>query len=406
MENFPAESRALISVPLGAVIKCHLGSTTRSKDAGTIRGRRLHFIWFAHQLRLLPSLLPVVKLSTEALNYIMAMFAAHLGSGNTLLHQTIRSKTVSTYCQHVANFLTLFDEHERDPRKLDKSSPTFAPVFKKVINELARYEDITTLKEPYTVAMQHRLVALCKTISNRDGIYCVLRDWFQVMLHAGGRRGEWAQPMGKYDLERPELDEKGITRAFLIGDIQMMLVGKRCITHATAIADHSLAQFTQLTWRTQKNGDHGEKKAFAASNRDPELSTPRAWARILERFLRFFPDQTPTEKQIPLGVFWDDIKNAPRLITSNEIQIVMRAIAMIEYNLDPIKDKDKLAKWVAHSLRVGGCVLLQALGFHSDDIQKLLRWHSDAWKDYTRDLAVVAQRHSNAIVDAGQLPCF
>jgi hypothetical protein len=66
--------------------------------------------------------------------------------------------------------------------------------------------------------------------------------------------------------------------------------------------------------------------------------------------------------------------NSSFYITSENIETAMRETAASYYELDPVKDKSALQKIPAHSLRVGACIILQAMGFVSHQIQHMLRW--------------------------------
>ena len=74
----------------------------------------------------------------------------------------------------------------------------------------------------------------------------------------------------------------------------------------------------------------------------------------------------------------------------------MQSLATTVY---AITDKKDLAKFSCHSIRVGACCILQAAGARPEFIKKQLRWNSDAWMAYTRDLAVLSHQH-NAIINA------
>ena len=65
-----------------------------------------------------------------------------------------------------------------------------------------------------------------------------------------------------------------------------------------------------------------------------------------------------------------------------------------------IKNKKTLNLWSPHSIRVGACVLLQAAGKNSDFIQQRLRWLSDAYKVYLRNLPQLAQQHNTIVTNA------
>ena len=93
-------------------------------------------------------------------------------------------------------------------------------------------------------------------------------------------------------------------------------------------------------------------------------------------------------------------------ITSDEIEAYMRALAVKTYNLDRVQDKAALQLWSAHSLRVGACVLLHAMGFAPQDIKWLLRWLSDAFMGYLRNIAILSDRQNRALAKAAAMPHY
>ena len=84
----------------------------------------------------------------------------------------------------------------------------------------------------------------------------------------------------------------------------------------------------------------------------------------------------------------------------------MRALAVKTYHLDPVQDRAALRLWSAHSLRVGACVLLHAMGFSPQDIKWLLRWLSDTFMAYLCNIATLATRHTRALDKAAAMPTY
>ena len=82
----------------------------------------------------------------------------------------------------------------------------------------------------------------------------------------------------------------------------------------------------------------------------------------------------------------------------------MRALAAKCYYLDPVVNKQELQLWSSHSLRVGACVVLHAMGFPPQDIKWLLRWLSDAFMAYLRNTNVLAGKHRRALDQAAAMP--
>ena len=58
-----------------------------------------------------------------------------------------------------------------------------------------------------------------------------------------------------------------------------------------------------------------------------------------------------------------------------------------------IKDKKELSKFTAHSIRVGACVNLHSQGQSGENIKFRLRWRSDAFMMYLKNIIASAERH-------------
>lgn len=82
----------------------------------------------------------------------------------------------------------------------------------------------------------------------------------------------------------------------------------------------------------------------------------------------------------------------------------MRSIAAHVYSLDPVKHKKELQLWSAHSFRVGACTLLHAMGYTGTEIKFLLRWRSDTFMDYLRNMTILSERHAETIDKASVMP--
>jgi len=127
----------------------------------------------------------------------------------------------------------------------------------------------------------------------------------------------------------------------------------------------------------------------------------RAITRIIQRFVRI---RCLTDYTTPLALYSSVTNAEPRFITSKDIEAVMRRVASRVYNIDPVKGKEALQRWSAHSLRVGACVILHAMGFTDTQIQWLLRWHSLAFMVYLQNTYFLASRQNLTLDMAGAMP--
>jgi hypothetical protein len=183
----------------------------------------------------------------------------------------------------------------------------------------------------------------------------VLADWFEVGLFWGLRKSEWAQDAGCHHLSSPKQSPLQRAQAFMLSDIKFKLLSGQCIP-ASQLGNTPLTNPVVQVWATrrwQKNHDNG---------------------------------------------------TAPRLVTSTNID--KRNTVSRVYNLDPVRHKTELPRWSSHSLRVGACTILHSMGFNNTQIKWLLRWRSDAFMTYLRNLAVNSRQHVLARDQAAVMPQF
>jgi hypothetical protein len=92
----------------------------------------------------------------------------------------------------------------------------------------------------------------------------------------------------------------------------------------------------------------------------------------------------------------DDVK----FITALDVERTLREIASKVYKLDPNKDK------LISSVSLVIPAVVHSLGFTEIQIQFLLRWRSNAFMTYLRNLAIIAEKQTQALDAAGAMPHF
>jgi hypothetical protein len=383
---------------LDAVFKCELGASKKPKEQRSICSMHIHFIWFLQQNKLYDSFFPLVQLPLESMNYVMACYACHLAMGHSLSSQTLRVGTIRKYLIAAASFVAVFDSVQgRDARK-EKGSDSLCPALDKVLKEQKWWEDVPDRREGWTVGLQLALMARYEGTPFL-GKHQAIIDWFVVALHGGFRRAEWAQDRGHSRINMAERNARNDPAAFCLDDIQFQGANGEPLPHSAVLSNPALARSLTVHWRMQKNGDHGEKNLFTRNDEDSRLCCVHHWIRILQRFV----EMHSYARNIPLACYWSQYHDSSFYITSENIETAMRETAASYYELDPVKDKSILQKFSAHSLRVGACIILQAMGFFSHQIQQMLRWKSDSWLMYTRNLHVVSRQQNEAIFKASLL---
>ena len=154
-----------------------------------------------------------------------------------------------------------------------------------------------------------------------------------------------------------------------------------------------------------KDGNFGEEKLFTKNPLPNGICCVAAVYGALARFRRLqVLDGRVDPSNTPLSIYWDTSRHAVRAITAVDIESFMRRLAMKVYHLHPDRDTKALARWSSHSLRVGACVVLHAMGFSALDIQWIFRWKSMAFVAHLRNLAILADRQHRALDRAASMP--
>ena len=334
----------------------------------------------------------------------LAMYAMHVGTGQTLLCKTIKVATVKQYVRAAATFLALFGDNTRDYRKNYATDTNISSTLTSVYNELARWESVPNRREPFTLEMLLHLRSDTQTASmSQDSLIMAMADWCECGLFAGLRLAEWAQDAHCSDITNYKRDFKQQARAFCLGDIRFEDNTRTRFTARQVLDSRSDVSITKcwIKFRTQKNGQNGEERLFTRNNGGKCFV--QAMLRIIRRFERL---RGPNDGDTPLALYNNKIEEEPKFITASDIEKIMRQTAAQVYNLDPVRDKIVLQQWSAHSLRVGACVILHAMGCTESQIQWLLRWRSNAFMVYLRNVAILSSMHHKKLDEAAAMPHF
>lgn len=331
----------------------------------------------------------------------MALYAAHLATGSSLHCRSLKAGTIRSYLLDVAKFLGRF--RDIDPRFRSTADTKLAPAIAKVIEEVQRWESVPNRREPFTLEM-HALIA--KEAESQQDDCCLqaaLANWTICNLYAGCRGIEWMQTDStKIDIQTFHINRFGNAYAFTLADVQCTTTANQIMSIPAALENPDNVGCIRLRFEEQKNGENGEKKLFVRNHKNPKICFVRNFMCILVRHAKI----TNSNPKVPLSVYTNQEDGRPCNITSATLEKSMRSTASKLFNLDPIKNKTELQMWSAHSLRVGACTTLYAMGFHEMEIKHLLRWKSNAFMTYLRNLAVTSRRHNDALHDASCIPNF
>lgn len=332
----------------------------------------------------------------------MALFAASLALGHTLLCCTIKSGTIEHYLRNVARHIIgqrrLLQSPMQplpwiDPR-IDLSTNKTDSSISAIVKEVKRWENMPERREPLTVDM----IAYQQLQCNKQcphGETAAMYDWFVFGIYAGNRLAEWAQ----YDGTTIGTNLDGTTRAFIIDDLSFYGENRRRMSRTYALENDRLVKTIDVRWRFQKNGVNGEKKTFVRTNSNKSLCAVSALLRISHRWSDLnLESRRHGDVDFPLAVFTSDgtTSGDVKLISEIHINNALREAAKMVYN---ITDDDELSRFSSHSIRVGACVALHAANISELDIQHALRWRSNSFWNYLRNLPCQAQRTSRAVTN-------
>jgi hypothetical protein len=268
-----------------------------------------------------------------------------------------------------------------------------AKVINECLAEVKRWENMPNRREPLTIDMIYYQQRKCSS-STPYSVDQVMFDFEVVGIFAGIRLGEWAQEEHVRRLDQVRQNIDGTPTAFLIEDLEFFGRNKRRMTLIDALTCPDLVFQIDVCWRFQKNGEIKQKKSFVRMRHSgTTLCGVSAWLRIAARWVALKLDS-----QHPLAVFTDSglASGKPQFIRPTHINEALRDAARHVYN---ITDEESLARFSSHSIRVGACVALHAAGISQMDIKFALRWKSDTFYTYLRNLPCQAARTHAAVVN-------
>ena len=340
----------------------------------------------------------------ERANYQLALYATHLATGSTLYNRSIKAATINMYLTGIAKFLGRF--RDVDPRFVSSADTHLAPVIAKVLAEQKRWESVPNRREPFTLPMYQSLADAARVASDPCGLPAAMANWALCNLYAGCRGVEWAQPSTACaPLSAYYRNRYDHAYAFTLADVRCSTDAGASVPIALAVSQPSEVGKIHLRFEEQKNGDNGEWKLFVRNHSNPPLCFVTAFLQILTRYYTLVG---PTRPEFPLSIYRCGAStDCPIMnITTTDVERSIRAAASKLYSLDPVLHRQELQLWSSHSFRVGACATLYSNGFNEMEIKFLLRWKSNAFMTYLRNLAVTSRRHNTAMNDISVMPNF
>ena len=315
------------------------------------------------------------------------MYTVALTVGDTLQGAPVKTQTIRHYLHAAVDFIQKVGTRRDNPMIDPTTGKTFRPI-EDCLTDFQKWETMPDRKSPLTKKMIKDLIIFTKD-HHIDSKARAFVDWCIVGIHMGYRGCEWLsthKPKHATDFPRVrDHPDKPIYQVLLDDMILIGSNGARVPDELTHPVDD--LRGTQIKVRFQKNKQNGQIVSQARNTEDPDLCVTRAVQRIKQRAAR-------------LGLCGDDPASCyksnpgskrPSFFYTRLVVELLESMALRTYKIDNLIDSR--LSYTPHSFRIGGCVVLHAAGADTNDIQTRLRWRSDKFKNYLRDLPQIAINH-------------
>ena len=353
-----------------------------NKNAGTLQSRQNHFIKFIKKIKL-GNNVALKGYTLLVRNLIMSCYAADLAAGENLVCKTIKAKTIKKYLAAAAELSIQSQMMNPTLNLMGKESKLIGDV----LHELKRWEKMSNRREPVTTEMIEFIVTKGKTYKDQDNIYSSMGDWLIIGEQAGCRRLEWAQEcshLNKYKTYQRNID--GTSTAFILDDFEFRGSNNvRIDNHNDEEVMNS--ETVHLKWRYQKNLDNGQVIQYLRDKEHSKHCFVKAAIRIRNRAIRL-----SIAKGNSVSVF----KHKGKAVYINDKHICS-LLQEAAKKVHGITCKEDLARFTTHSIRVGACVKLHESGIDAETIKIRLRWKSDAFRAYLRNVIAIAKKHRDIL---------
>lgn len=151
-------------------------------------------------------------------------------------------------------------------------------------------------------------------------------------------------------------------------------------------------EYVDICWRCQKNNQNGQKITYARNNKNILMCPVQAAINIVKRANRL-----KIGENTPLAVFVHITpkgKKSLQCVTDSQVVVALQEAAKKVYGLTKYQE---IKRFTCHSIRVGACVLLHTQGTPDTVIKLRLRWRSNYFLDYLRNMPDLAVMHSNNV---------
>jgi len=315
--------------------------------------------------------------------HILAAYNIDLAMGHSIKGKPIDVSTMKGYTNAAAAMIA--KAVDRDPRFTEIIDSKMSTSLHAIWDECLRYQKMPNKADPYSPEMHATLAQLnVDANSSFDGLFCAMEDWANANTYLGCRISEWAQEDAfKHLSSGGKLSPVPLQHghlAFTLEDLQCFNRRGAPVSARTFLSDRNSVFKVDVTFSWQKNRNHGETRSLTVNLSNPDRCAVRSFHNILLRFDRLVGIE---HTKVPLAVYREG--SSSHFLHRTVISRVLRTVAKATYDVSD-SELDKHYNFTPHSFRVGACVLLHAAGATAPQIKFLLRWKSDSFMEYLRNV--------------------
>ena len=318
-------------------------------------------------------------------NEICRLYLLALLVGETVQGALIKGATVWEYLKAASTYLQAVGKRHESILIDPVTGKTYKPIAD-AIRDYEKWEGMPKKQSPLTKKMILNLLERTKDhpIDSKERAFA---DWCILGLHVAYRRIEWCNewnPSNMEDFHRAKDIHKSIYQCLvedfqLLGQDGIFLSEDAQLNYSPGLLSHVKVKF-----RFQKNGRNGEILTVAANVHQPIFCGARAAQRIKQRAKRLGidPHQPASAYRSNAG------SKRPSFFHRTLVKTILENTAKSTYKIDDLK-KNNLS-YTPHSLRIGAVVIMHCGGAKKHDIKFKLRYTSDAFMAYLRDVPATA----------------
>lgn len=311
--------------------------------------------------------------------FVLACYTLYLAQGSTLASRSIKASTMRGYLKDIDE---LCAQRGLMSLRIDRMGKSNIHI-EKILAECERWEKMPDKREPITQEMLQYIIDLAKRDPNPDSIVNATADWIVMGMYSGFRKSEAFQDASNVNKGKYERNIDNSAKAFTLDDFSFRKGNVRIDSSNSSVITTEDTDLVYLKWRFQKNGNNGEEIPFSKNKDNKDHCFVNRALRVRNRAQRL-----RIKSHHPIAVCIE--KGHVRHISHEDVERIIRLAAEKVHNAS----KKEQAKWGTHSIRVGALVRLQLMGQPEHFIQSRLRWKSEKWKEYLRNLPQLADAHN------------